>query len=124
MLELKNVTKTFGSFKALDDLNSSVQRLDETVTTVNSDVQEKFNTIAKYFTFDVNGLTIGEVNNPYKIVIDNDEFTIFAHGVGVLTLDANGRALIPELQVTRSFNLLGFHITQDGTTVNCEYIGA
>ena len=110
--------------RALDDVNANVQRLDETVTAVNSDVQEKFNTIAKFFTFDINGLTIGAVNNPYKIVIDNDEFTIFANGVGVLTLNANGEARIPDLFVTRSLNLFGFLVTRNGETVDCEYIGA
>jgi hypothetical protein len=46
------------------------------------------------------------------------------NGVEVLWLDGEGKAHIPELEVTTKFNLLGFLIEQDESgNVNCEYVG-
>lgn len=91
---------------------------------INGDLQTKFNTITKYFTFDINGMTIGAVDNPNKVVIDNDEISILVNGVIVQRFDSNGRALTPELEVTRSLNLLGYQISKDSAgNVNCQYVG-
>lgn len=99
------------------ETNSRIEQVD-------SDLQEKFNTITKYFTFDINGLTIGQVDNPNKVVIDNDEISILVNGVVVQQFDAEGRALIPELTVTKGINLFGYVIDQDSEgRVNCEYMG-
>lgn len=95
----------------------------EYIESVNGDLQTKFNTITKYFTFDINGLTIGQVDNPNKVVIDNDEISILVNGVVVQKFDADGKALIPELNVTRILNLLGLQITEDATNINCDYVG-
>lgn len=100
-------------------ITETVQRIED----VDGDLQEKFNTITKYFTFDINGLTIGQVDNPNKVVIDNDEISILVNGIVVQRFDSNGKALIPELNVTRSLNLFGYLIDQDENgNVNCEYI--
>lgn len=90
---------------------------------VNGDLQQKYNTITKFFTFDINGMTIGQVDNPNKVVIDNDEISILVNGVVVQRFDANGKALIPELTVTTALNLLGLLIDEDDTHINCDYIG-
>lgn len=91
---------------------------------VNSTLQEQLNTITKYFTFDIDGLTIGEVGNPNKLVLDNDEISILVNGVVVQKFDAQGRALIPELNITKSLNLLGYVIEEDALgNVNCAYAG-
>ena len=91
---------------------------------MNGDLQEKFNTITKYFTFDIDGLTIGQADNPYKVVIDNDRYSMYVNGMEVLWLDAEGRAHIPEVEVTRKMNLFGYLINQDENgNVNCEYVG-
>lgn len=91
---------------------------------VNGDLQTKFNTITKYFTFDINGMTIGASDNPNKVIIDNDEISILVNGVVVQQFNANGKALIPELEITRSLHLFGYLITEDADgNVNCEYIG-
>lgn len=108
-------------FNTIDD---SLQQLNEAVAGVNEDMQEKFNTIAKFFSFGVDGLTIGEVNSPYKIVIDNDELIIMANDTVVQRFDSEGRSLIPELNVTRMLTLLGYQITRDSDgNVNCHYVG-
>ena len=100
-------------------ITETVQRIED----VDGDLQEKFNTITKYFTFDINGLTIGQVDNPNKVVIDNDEISILVNGIVVQRFDSNGKALIPELNVTRALNLFGYLIDQDENgNVNCEYI--
>lgn len=91
---------------------------------VDGDLQEKFNTVTKYFAFDINGLTIGQADNPNKVVIDNDEMSILVNNVVVQKFDAEGHALIPELTVTRKFDLFGYVMEQDSEgRVNCEYMG-
>lgn len=110
--------------KSIDELSSEVDNLGEDIDGVNADLQDKFNSITKYFTFASDGLTIGEVNSPYKIVIDNDELIIMAYDCVVQRFDSEGRALIPELTVTRMFTLLGYQIAQDENgNVNCRYVG-
>ena len=90
---------------------------------VNGDLQEKFNTITKYFTFNIDGLTIGQTDSPYKVVIDNDRFSMLVNDVEVLWL-ADGEVYTPEIEITRKMNLFGFHLEKDESgNVNCEYIG-
>lgn len=91
---------------------------------VNDDLQEKFNSITKYFTFDIDGLTIGQVDNPNKVVIDNDEISILVNDSVVQEFDAFGRAQIPELNITKGLNLFGYQISEDEDgNVNMEYAG-
>jgi len=91
---------------------------------VDGDLQEKFNTITKYFTFDINGLTIGQADNRNKVIIDSDEMSILVNDVVVQKFDAHGQALIPELTVTKKLDLFGFLMEQDSEgRVNCEYVG-
>lgn len=98
--------------------------LTDSIKNVDGDLQEKFNVITKYFTFNVDGLTIGQTDNPYKVVIDNDRYSMIVNDVEVLWLDAEGKAHIPELDISKKFNLLGYHIEQDESgNLNCEYIG-
>lgn len=93
------------------------------IAEVDGDLQEKFNLITKYFSFDINGLTIGQVDNPNKVVVDNDRISLLVNNIEVLWLDANGKAHVPELIVTRAFNLFGYLIDQDESgNVNCEYM--
>lgn len=94
------------------------------INNVNGDLQEKFNTITKYFTFDIDGMTIGQSDSPYKVVIDNDRYSMQVDGYEVLWLDAEGKAHIPELDVTTKFDLFGLVVTQDEAgNINCEYGG-
>lgn len=97
---------------------------EEEIQKVDSDLQEKYNTIVKYFTFDINGLTIGQVDNPNKVVIDNDDITIYVSNRPVVTFKADGTGVIPILEVTSAFNMLGLQITEDDTHINCDYVGS
>ena len=91
---------------------------------VNGSLQEQLNTVTKYFTFDIDGLSIGQVDNPNKVVIDNDEISILVNGVTVQKFDAQGQALIPELNITKKLNLFGYVIEEDSKgNVNCAYAG-
>ena len=98
--------------------------LTDEIKNVNGDLQEKFNTITKYFTFNIDGLTIGQTDNPYKVVVDNDRYSMLANDVEVLWFDSEGKAHIPEIDITRKVNLLGYLIAEDQNgNVNCEYVG-
>lgn len=107
-----------------DSITLNMTAIADRIENVDGDLQEKFNMITKYFTFDINGLTIGQADNPYKAIIDNDRFGMFVNGVEVLWLDAEGKAHIPEVEVTKKFNLFGYMIEEDENgNVNCEYVG-
>ena len=103
------------------------------IESVNGDLQEKFNTISKYFTFDIEGLKIGstyidengeEKESPFKVVIDNDEFLMKHLDTEIIKLDSEGQSHIPDLKITQKMNLFGFEISEDENgNVNCEYIG-
>lgn len=107
-----------------ESISLNFTSLTDEIKNIDGDLQEKFNTITKYFTFDIDGLTIGQSDNPYKIVIDNDRYSMQVNDVEVLWLDGEGKAHIPELEVTKKFNLFGYVIDQDEKgNVNCEYVG-
>lgn len=132
---LQSYTET-GDFEAYQEtVQSQLQLLAEqmalqfTETTkhieeVNGVLQEQLNIVTKYFTFDINGLTIGQVDNPNKLVLDNDVISILVNGVVVQSFDAQGQALIPELNITKRLNLFGYVIEEDANgNVNCTYAG-
>ena len=104
-------------------ITGQVSSTETSIENVNGDLQEKFNTITKYFTFDINGMTIGQVDNPNKVVIDNDEISILVNGVPVQEFKADGKALIPLLKITQMLSLLGLQITEDENNINCDYVG-
>lgn len=132
---LQSYTET-GDFEAYQEtVQSQLQLIAEQMTLrftettkhieeVNSVLQEQLNTVTKYFTFDINGLTIGQVDNPNKLVLDNDVISILVNGVVVQSFDAQGQALIPELNITKRLNLFGYVIEEDANgNVNCTYAG-
>ena len=107
-----------------DSIGGSVTELTQLIANVDGDLQSKYNTITKYFTFDINGLIIGQVDNPYKVIIDNDEIKIMVNDFEIQRFDGLGRALIPQLTITTLLNMFGYQIDEDGEGhVNCEYVG-
>ena len=104
-------------------LLAKVTATEESIKSVDGDLQNKFNTITKYFTFDIDGLTIGEVDNPNKVVIDNDMITIYVNNKAVHQFNADGTASTGSLTVTQSLNVLGLQITEDSTNINIDYVG-
>ena len=119
--EFKSTLKTELEVWA-NGITGSVTATESSIKEVNDELQEKYNTITKYFTFDINGMTIGSVDNPNKIIIDNDEITIYANGVPVQEFKADGSALIPILKITQAVTALGLHVSEDDTHINCDYI--
>ena len=125
-------TSNYNSFKETveaqlkilaDEISLNFTSVTDQIEKVNGDLQEKFNTITKYFTFNIDGLTIGQTDSPYKVVIDNDRYSMLVNDVEVLWI-ANGEVYTPEIEVTRKMNLFGFHLEKDESgNVNCEYIG-
>lgn len=100
-----------------------IQNAKEIVLRV-SEAQEQLDMITKYFAFNINGLTIGQIDNPNKVNIDNDEITILVNDEPVQTFNAQGQALIPMLKITKQVNLFGYLIEQDENgNVNCNYAG-
>lgn len=107
-----------------ENINLNFSKAVEQLEEVNGSLQEQINTITKYFSFSVDGLTIGQIDNPFKVVIDNDRFSMLVNGAEVLWLDPDGKSNIPELNVSRTLNLFGYVIEQDENgNVNCEYVG-
>lgn len=91
---------------------------------INGTLQEQLNTVTKYFTFDIDGLTIGQVGNPNRVEIDNDRISILVNGVVVQSFDAQGQAIIPELTISGKLNLFGYVIEEDAQgNVNCAFGG-
>ena len=106
-----------------DQISMNFTAVTDQIENVNGDLQEKFNTITKYFTFDIDGLTIGQTDSPYKVVIDNDRYSMIVNDAEVLWI-ANGEVHTPEIEITKKMNMFGFLIDQDENgNVNCEYIG-
>lgn len=115
----KIVSELRASLELTDDgIRGEVQRL-------NKDLQDKFNLITKYFTFDINGLTIGQVDNPYKVIIDNDRYSMTLHDVEVLWIDAiTGNVHTPEITITRKMNVLGYIDEMDNNgRINTRWAG-
>lgn len=97
----------------------------EQIESVNSDLQDKFNTVTTFFTFDINGLTIGKTDSPYKIVIDNDRFSMLVNDVEVLWIDIETREVhTPELTITNRFRMFGYQVEEDTSgNLDWEFIG-
>ena len=105
------------------ELNLRFTETTEQIETVNGEMQSQLNTITKYFTFDINGLTIGQVDSPYKVVINNDRYSMLVNGVEVMWI-SNGEVHTPELSITDRFRLLGLLLEiDDSGNINCEWVG-
>lgn len=106
-----------------DNISFRFESAETAVKDVADKLQTLTNTITKYFTFDDKGLTIGQTESPYKVVIDNDRYSMFVNDVEVMWI-ANGEVHTPALTVTDKFRLLGLAIDIDSNgNINCEYVG-
>ena len=86
-------------------------------------MQKQLNDITKYFTFDVNGLTIGQTDSKYKVVIDNDRYSMQVNGIEIMYI-ANGEVYTPKLTVMEKLQLLGLQFElDDNYNLNCDWIG-
>ena len=107
-----------------DQMNLSFSDTQKTLEEINGSLQEQINTITKYFTFNVDGFTIGQEDNPYKIVIDNDRYSMFVSTEEVLWIDAITKEVhTPGLTVTDRLSLLELLLERDsGGNINCEWV--
>ena len=112
-------------FNVLSDrVNIKVQEVTAHIEDVNGQLQTQLNSITKYFTFDVDGLTVGKVDNPNKVVIDNDEIAIKVGSNTVQKFDAEGKAIIPDLTVDGNLEMFGYRWSKDSNdNLNFEYAG-
>jgi hypothetical protein len=95
----------------------------EQIENVNGELQNQINTITKYFTFDINGMTIGQSDSPYKVIIDHDRYSMTSNDVEILWI-ANGKVFTPEIEVTNGLNFFGYSLTEDSNgNVNLDYLG-
>ena len=111
-------TDDYGTFKETvemqlqtlaDSLTLSFEKSKQAVDAVDADLQEKFNTITTYFTFEFDGLTIGKTDNPYKMVLSNERYSMTVNGEEVMYIDAVTKAAyFPKLTVTESFVVLDY----------------
>lgn len=106
-----------------DEMTVKFSETTEKIVDVNGDLQSQIDTITKYFTFDINGLTIGQENNPNKVIIDNDDISILVNDVVVQQFKADGTALIPELQITRALKLFDTLLEYSDGIVGASYAG-
>lgn len=129
--ELETKLETSFGVRA-EGIEGRVTKAETSIQEVDGDLQEKFNVLSKYFTFDINGLEIGatytdengeEKKSPNKVTIDNDDITISVKEKPVLVLKADGSSIIPSLDVTTSLNVVGLNISEDDTHINCGYVG-
>ena len=109
-------------------IRGEVSAMETSIGNVNTDLQDKFNEITKYFTFDINGLLLGAVDedgkpSPNKVVIDNDEITILVNNVPVQQFKADGTSLIPVLNVTSELKMCGLSVTKSDTHINIDFVG-
>lgn len=127
--------------EAPEDIRYSITKLQQTsselkasITSISNDLDETdsrlsndVSAITKYVSFNIDGLTIGKEENPYKVIIDNDEFkmteTISNVDTTVMNIK-NGIVNTPQVKITNGFNLLGFSFVIDANgNLNCEYVG-
>jgi hypothetical protein len=110
-----------------DEFSIKFEETETKINNVDGDLQSKFNQIATIFEFNINGFSIGKTGSPYKIFMDDNEFSMLLNGVQVLWFELSensNEANIPELNITKKLNLFGFLIDQDEYgNVNCEYVG-
>ena len=108
-----------------------VEAAEKSIKETNGKLEEELKKISKYFSFTIDGLEIGatyledgeEKKSPNKVVIDNDDITIYVGEKEVVTFKADGTGVVPDFKATRSADILGLRFTQDSTHINCDYIG-
>lgn len=77
-----------------------------------------------YFQFDKNGLTIGKKNNPYQVVISNEEYQMLSNGNKLMYIKY-GELMIPDAVITHKLRLLGYSFELDNLgNMNCQYVGS
>lgn len=108
-----------------DNITFNISELNKQVATVNEDLQSKFNEVEQYFRFDVDGITIGQNDSPFKVVIDENAIEMYLYDNKLLWMDVStGETHTEKLTVTEELNLFGYKVSEDDNgNVNLEYVG-
>lgn len=108
---------------SIDQNSTDITLAVSKIGSVDQDLQDKFITITKYFTFDVDGLTIGQKGNPYKVVIDNDRYSMYANDVEAMWI-SNGEVHAKVITITTAFKNQGYVEEMDERgRLNCRWVG-
>lgn len=104
------------------------RQISDSIGKAKEEINGEYEDIKKCFAFDLNGLAIcafdGDGNqSPNKVVIDNDDITIYVNNVPVQQFKADGTSLIPVLNVTNQLNMCGLSVTKDDTHINIDFVG-
>lgn len=106
-----------------DGLETSITKLSDPSRNGQAQLQNQLNTITKYFTFGMNGMTIGQKDNPYKVSIDNTKYAMKVNDEDVMWIQ-NGEVNTPDLYIKHRMRLFDYIIEQDSHgNLNCQYIG-
>ena len=106
-----------------DQLSLKFEETTKEITNINGELQSQINTITKHFNFTIDGMTIGQSDSPFKVLIDNDEYNMTYRDNEIFYVK-NGEVYTPEIIIDKKMTLLGYQISDDGTgIVNCEYVG-
>jgi phage minor structural protein len=109
-----------------DNITMTFTQTQEALNDIDKDLQEKFNQVTTYFTFDIDGLIIGKTDNPYKMVLTNERYSMTVNDEEVMYIDAITKmAYFPKLTITDAFVLLGYewkHVEVDGLVI-VDWIG-
>lgn len=120
--EFKEKTETQLGVLA-DQISIRISQAMEEIDKVDGDLQTKLNTITKYFTFEKDGFIIGQVDNPYKVIIDNDRYSMLANDVEVMWI-ANGEVHAKVITITEAFKNQGYVEEMDELgRLNCRWVG-
>lgn len=108
-----------------DQINLVFTNTNEAIQAVDGDLQSKFQQITTFFTFDIDGFTIGKEDSPYKIFMTNERYSMQVNGVEVLWIDAVTKAAyFPSMTITERFTIIGYVITMDENgNLNCDWGG-
>lgn len=123
--EFETYKKMMESEMMLTANNMSMQftQTNEKINNTNESLQNQINKIQKCFTFDMNGLTIGQSDNPYKMVLNNDRFSMMSNNSEVMWI-ANGKVYTPFIEIVSGLKMLGYELELDAHgNLNCGYVG-
>lgn len=107
-----------------EGLLAKIEKTTADIEKVDEDLQAKFNQISLIFSITINGVTIGRTESPYKIFLDDNEFSMKIGDARVLWFEISENqksANIPELIVTEKFTLFGLEGKED-TDGNINFV--
>lgn len=122
--ELKSQLKVLAN-----SITMSVSELQKGYEGSDGKLQEELSKITSHFDFTTNGFKIGKdvngVPSQFQVIIDDNEFSMFSGETRILyfELSESGNAgVIPELSVTKKFELYGLPITDENDIISCGTI--